>query len=304
VAYRIQSSESAEAALQRLILDQNRKSLTLLRDWHKNPTDRIHRSRQCFRRTRAVLRLIKSDAPYVYEIENRFYRDLARTLADARDADAMVEAIEFLERRFSDDSTVDSLEMLKTSLMRRAQADLECSIVDVAAKCRAAAIELQRADRRFHRLPVHGIRKKQLKRSVSKAMRSCEKAYKKARRTECEDDFHAWRKRVKCAYYHSRLVRDISPGWSENYLVPLKELAEILGERQDLYVLDQFLASQPDGLEIDIHVRKIRNMIASAQGALKIQALNLGECLFRSRAARGRGRSPRLQPRTVSGGRP
>lgn len=302
MAYRIPRSESAEAALQRLILDQNRKALKLLRAWHKDPTDRIHRSRQCFRRIRAVLLLLHSDAPYIHAVENRFYRDLARTLADARDADAMIDAIDFLAERFAEEAPPDSLAMLRTSLVRRAKADLECSIVDVAARCQEAAVKLERADRRLHLLPLRGMKRKQVKRSVRKGLERCTKAFKKARRTRDEDDFHAWRKQVKYSYYNARLIQDVSPRWARIYTVPLRELAELLGNRQDLYVLDGFLASQPDGLGIDIHVRAIRDMIASSQGSLEVQALNLGERLFGSGRTKEAGRFVTLHPRVAYGG--
>lgn len=272
-------------ALQRILREQNRKALKLLESWHDEPSDHIHRSRQSFRRIRAVVRLLRPVAPYIYDVENRFYRDTGQQLSNVRDSNAMVEAIEFLERTFDCDAPKDSLAMLKTSLRRRVKNELEGSSSDIAVTCSDVAEELEMAGRRLHGIPLDGVKLRHLKRSTRKGLRSCGKAFRKFRRYERAEDLHAWRKQTKYAYYHARLMQEVMPRWSRRYGSSLKQLGILLGHWQDLFVLDQLLASQPDELGIDSHRRKIREMVASSQNALKGQAVDSGIQIFQPRDA-------------------
>ena len=281
MAYRINRSETAEAAIQRLLLDQNRRALKLLASWRKDPPRHIHRSRQCFKRTRAVLRLLRPVAPYIFTVENRLYRDCARQLSYVRDAEAMVEAIGFLETSCNDDASGDSLAILKEGLRRRATAELDDSLVDLSGRCADVVAELGLANRRFHRLPLRGLRRKHLKRAAQKGLQRCASTFRKARDSDRAEDFHGWRKQVKYSFHHAHLMQDILPRWSHQYERPLEQLGQLLGNSQDLFVLDQLLSMQPDALHIDIHTQRIRRMIALSQYELRGKIVALGDRVFR-----------------------
>lgn len=296
MAFRIHRSEPAAAALQRLLLEQNRKALKLLHSWEEDPAEHIHRSRQCFKKTRAVLRLLRPVAPYIFEVEDRFYRGVGRQLSDVRDADALVEAIGFLGGQFDAPTARNSLAMLENGLRRRAPADAGSTAV-VADRCAKVAEALESADRRFHHLPLRDVKRKHVRRSARRGLRRCAKAFREARRSGRAEDFHAWRKHVKRSYYHARLMRDLAPGWSRAHAASLKQLEVVLGHRQDLYVLDRLLAAQPDELGIDLHVRRIRGMIEVARAGLETRAFDIGNKVFEAAQASAPGNLVSLRAR-------
>ena len=281
MAYIFHPSESAPASVCRILLEQNRRALQLLRDSSDHPAGRIHRSRQCFKRIRAVLRLVRDAAPYVYQVENRFYRDVSRRLSQVRDAEAVVEAIDQLEQASDQPGWRESLGMLKTGFQGRAQIESAAYVPGLASGPMASiCADLETANDRLIVLPLRGLSKKSLKHAARKTSKKCARAFAEVRDIEDPEAFHAWRKQVKASFHHARLMQQITPSWSQRYGPPLRELAEYLGQMQNLYVLKNALRAESDELGIDIHLQRLRNTIELSHADLRRRATELGDRLF------------------------
>lgn len=284
MAYFIHRSEAAAAGLENVLLEQNQQALELLESWRDDPPRNIHGARQRFKRIRAALRLLRSVAPYVFSVENQLYRVLGRQLSHVRDASAMVECIDFLQTMSGSADSQESLGMLKIGLENRAAAELESGLIDLPGRCDAICAELTRAGTRLTRLPLRSVKRKHLKQSARQGLRRCAKFYNRAYQSNRAEDFHECRKQVKYSYNQAQLMQDMMPRWAHRYAAPLGQLAGLLGHRQDFFVLDQLLVAQPDELGFDMHLRRIRKMIGSAQDALHGQIFALGNQIFHDRA--------------------
>jgi len=279
-SYRLLAGQPPAAEVRRVLGAQNAKALELLQTWHADPAKRIHRARQTFKRIRALLRAIRPVSRYVFMVENRFYRDLARTLSYARDAEAMAESVRLLEERLREPLPRQSWSMLRTSLERRAVVELANSISGLSDSIEVACAELTFAQRRLQRLPLGTLRKKDLKRGVAATVRRGAHAYWRAVEQPEAENFHALRKFAKYAYNQARVMKALRPGWSSAHAPALAELEQALGQMHDLVVLDSFLRTQPDSLGIDIHVRRLRRAIGGAEADIRLRSLQLGRRIF------------------------
>lgn len=280
MAYLIRRREPVEDEVRRILTEQNDKALTLIEHWQDNPREHVHSARQAFKRLRALLRLIRPAARYVFTVENRFYRDIARSLAYVRDSDAVVEALTFIETNTSDIESINSLRLLRTGLEQRVARELADPVLDVARRVQAACEALHEAAGRLRHVPLPGLGRKVVRSSARKGLRRCEKSFGQVLLTGADGDFHHWRQDVKCSYHHTRLMQELMPEWADHYGPPLARLAELLGHNQDLVVLDSVLQRQPDELRLDRDMQRIRDIIAACQQDLQKEARTLGAQIF------------------------
>lgn len=288
MAYVIHRKEPLDGEVRRILIEQNRRALALLERWQQNPREQVHSARQTFKRLRALLRLVRAGARYVYEVENRFYRDLARSLAYVRDTEAVIEALDVLDRDAQAQHTRESLQMLRTGLQQRAAREMASPALDVEGRIRAAREALGDADARLRRTPFPDLSRKAMRSAVRKTMRRCERGFGQVLITGAAADFHAWRRDVKCAYHQSRLMQELMPEWAAACGPPLAKLGELLGHSQDLTVLDAVLDEQPHGLDLDGRLAHLREVIDDRRRAVQEEARQLGVRIF-------------LQPSTEAG---
>ena len=280
MAYLIRRNEPLAGEVRRILTEQNGRALVLLEHWQQNPRERVHSARQAFKRLRALLRLIRPGARYVYEVENRFYRDLARSLAYVRDTEAVIEALAVLEKNLTDPESRESLHLLRTGLQQRAARELADPVLDVPQRVQSACDALREAAGRLRRTPLPDVKRKVLRSAVRRTLRRCEEGFGQVLITGAAADFHAWRRDVKCAYHQTRLMQELMPDWAAAHGPLLARLGELLGHSQDLTVLDGVLQAQPDELGLDHHLQHLRQVIRDCQLSAQEQARQLGVQIF------------------------
>jgi CHAD domain-containing protein len=276
MAYLIRRKLAPDTEVRRVLLEQNRRALSLLRAWQDNPRDNVHQARQAFKRIRAVLRLVKPCSRYVYRVENAFFRDLGRNLAYARDTEAVIEALGLLETRISGPLAQESLRMLQVGLEQRAARERDCGIHDLPGRVRSACDALAQADKRLRDLPIGNLRRRDFRRGVAHTLERCAAGFDLARHSESPEDFHAWRKQVKYAYHLTRLMQQIMPRWANKCGNALGTLAGVLGHYHDLVMLEALLRNQADELNVDVHLRSMQKAVRNAKAELAAEALVLG----------------------------
>ncbi len=280
MSYRLQRKAAPAAEVRRVLLEQNRKAQKLLATWRQDPAGHVHQSRQSFKRIRAALWTLRPRFRYVYAVENRAYRDLARQLSYTRDASAMVEATDLLAERIWEPGPRQALLMLRTSLADQAARETAAALAGMASSVAAVRAELPRLAERLQSLPLDGLRRKHLRAGVRGTMRRARRNYRRLDPVAGPERYHDWRKHVKYAYYQTSLMAELMPRWSARNKRPLRDLAALLGHAQDLNVLDALIAAQPDDLGIDIHWRRLRRLVRDLRSDLQLQATGLGQQLF------------------------
>lgn len=263
-----------------MLCRQNGNALKLLKTWEVSPEQRLHRARQAFKRCRAALRLLKQASPYVYAVENSFYRDQAHALAYARDASAMVEALDKLAQRDIGAADRQSLEMLRDSLVLQAELDTRTGLAGVVGQVARVCRQLEAADTRLRNLPVAGLRRRTLVRGARRTLTRCARGFSALGVDSTADEFHEWRKHVKYAYYQCSLMAEYLPRKLRRSRPALGALAEMLGDFQDLTLIAKFLDKQPDSLGVDSHVQRLQRLIGVERSRLRLRFMQAGADLF------------------------
>ena len=280
VAYLIDQDESAGRGVRRVLREQSARISTLLGNWEADPADAIHRARQSCKRARAVTHLLKPAAPYVAVVENRFFRDMQQRVAYARDAEALVEALDFLEIGVTEPRLAESVAMLRESLVARAVQNLADNRDTLRTQIVVACDELQRADRRLARLPLADLRRRDLRRGAERTWERCVSGYSQLHARSPSAGYHDWRRLVKYAAYQTQVLAGLGSNRTMTVGARLRELSALLGRAQDLELLDALLRQQPDALGIDTHVQRLRSLIGTSLGQLHGRSLEVGRDLF------------------------
>ena len=203
---------------------------------------RVHEARKRFKETRALLRLVRKPLGEHFAHENAWFRDAARELAAARDADAVVEALEKLALP----KTVERRARKVLAAQREDHPPLEPLIANVAD-------QLVIAQGRVGMWP-------ELDDSFDTIADGLVRTYRAGRNRP--DDLHEWRKRVKEHWYHAQLLRQVWPEMMKPYAEVLSTLSKALGDHHDLHVLRGLTGDLPAVVEA----------IDARQGELELQA--------------------------------
>jgi len=284
VAYLIGADEPAGKAVRRVLREQNARILALLENWTADPADAIHRARQSCKRARAVAQLLKPAMPYVAVVENAFFRDIQKRVAYARDAEALVEALDYLQVGVTESRLAESVAMLRESLAARAGRELESHRSNLRGQIDQACFQLRDADGRLARLPVAALRRRDLRRGAGRKWERCVAEFAAIQDRSPAEAYHSWRRQVKYAANQAQLLANLEPLRAQSLGPRLRELASLLGHAQDLELLETLLRHQPDALRIDTHVQRLRHLIAASLAQLRHRAREVGGELFRPAA--------------------
>jgi CHAD domain-containing protein len=280
MAYLIQRGEPAADEVRRVFRAQNRHALELLADWQADPADRIHRARRICKKIRALVRLFRPAFPYVFQVENRIYRDVQRSVAYARDSEAIVESLDLLRSLVTEPYLLESIDLLRSALVSRAASAIEDSRPQLLERIEAACDDLALADRRLARLPLDGLRRRDLRRGAAQTWRRCARHFDMALTSADPEVLHALRKNVKYAYYQHRVLSRLVPERFAALNEPLHELEQTLGRSQDLVLLDRLLRDQPDSLHVDTHLHRLRRLVSATREQLRQQGIAIASPLF------------------------
>lgn len=193
---------------------------------------RVHEARKRFKETRALLRMVREplgEEHFAYE--NAWFRDAARDLAAARDADAVAEALEKLKLP----RTVERRARKTLDAQRKDHPPLEPIIVNVVD-------QLVVAQGRLGMWPAFDD-------SFDTIAEGLVRTYRDGRRDfqhhETPEELHDWRKRVKDHWYHTQLLRHVWPEMMKPYAEVLSDLSHVLGDHHDLHVLRAMVDNIP-----------------------------------------------------------
>ncbi len=274
MVYRIDLRLPLEGEIRRILAEELAGVVAELRSEARSRDDAIHEARKHLKKARALLRLLRPFLGDAYAWENDVCRGAARMLAGARDAAAMVEAVERLR---STCETPDVWRALETRMGERARARL-MSTGDEARILGAIEERLSGVQVRLRAWSQVPSAPSDLAAGAARVLRSGRRRYRTALRRGDAESVHAWRKRTKDLWYHARLLRGLDPllaGWEAS----IDRLAEVLGQRHDLDVLDALLRAEPDLLEGSDAPRLFAE-IAARRHALDGEAALLGEVIY------------------------
>lgn len=224
-------SETPGAGLARVIREQAEKLSAECVEANADVAAFAHKARVRCKRARAALRLAKPLlGAKAFRCENAWWRDQARLLSELRDADARLEALDslrpFLVGRIGSDTT--------RKLGERFERERKSVEAGEAINLFTKAID-DRADDLIPEIPA-GTRDDMVE-ALGETYRLARKSMKVALEEQEPELLHEWRKQAKYHALQTRLLRLLFPDALDKRVAAVRDLAELLGEAQDIEVV-------------------------------------------------------------------
>src|SRR5262249_2688103 len=123
MSYRLKQHETISDGIKRIVVEQIDKARDGLESQSGRQDVAIHDARVCFKKIRAVLRLVQTEFdPDIFRQENICYRNAGRRLSTIRDTAAMLETFDKLTDRFADQLAPNAFAGLRQSLKQSSTA--------------------------------------------------------------------------------------------------------------------------------------------------------------------------------------
>jgi CHAD domain-containing protein len=236
--------------------------------------------RKCCKRIRGALRLVRPRlaGDHTYRYENRWFRDAARRLSDARDAAVLLDTQDELIQGFAEVLDTHAFIPVRSvfARQRRRIGDGEELCGQLAQLRARMVIATERIEQ--WRLTADGFEavRPGLERTYRRARNRFREAYAKG----TVEAFHVWRKRVKYHWYHCRLLESLQPELIGARRDMADRLAAMLGDEHDLAVFQEALVDRAAPLENDRAVDALHALASHRREELRRLARPLGESLL------------------------
>lgn len=289
--FRIDPSRSFTEEVRRVGLELIDDAIAILKEQPGGPHEAVHDARKKFKRIRALYRFLqKADADF-RRTENARFRDIARSLASARDAAALVETVTYLESFSRSDAEAQALASVHATLVERRDAETH-QAGDLPAHIEAAIAECEKGREALGILSLSHSDKAALKLVRKTWARQRERALDAlaaCREDALDEHFHELRKNGQVYWMHLALLRKIWPSAMRAKKAEAKYLVQQLGHEHDLSVLAAFADREAERFSEGETLALLLDAIIARQQALREESLLLAGQVFAETAAKESG---------------
>ena len=234
MAYKLKLKQSLEDGVRRIAVDQLDKALLQPADDAARAVW-VHETRKALKRTRALLRLVRSGLEHAtWDAENAALRDIARSLSPMRDRDILRQIMANLAAG-GDKSVGEALARFEKIV----EAPLHDAIPGKAAGSAIAEAckQISAARDRLAHIKLEGDLPGVLADGIARGLHRGAKALARVEAEASAENLHELRKAVQIYWRHMVLVKAAWPDVMSARAEAARELAQMLGEVQDLAVL-------------------------------------------------------------------
>jgi CHAD domain-containing protein len=274
--YRLHGDTEAGAELRRAAHGRIDAALERLRrDARTDVATAVHDTRKDMKKLRSLLRLVRNSlGEQRYRAENDRYRDAARQLSPAREAEVNLAALAALREHFPGEAP--AAETLQRALeQEHERVAVEGDALNERIEQATDAIAAGAAG--IEDWPLDGDDFDLVKAGIERAYRRGRRGLRTVRDDPSAENVHDWRKRVKDLWYQLRLLQDAWPAVLKASAAEAHELADLLGDHHDLSVLVAGARGQaPD----DADTKALVALAERRQAELLDAALQIGDRLY------------------------
>lgn len=245
----------------------------------------IHEARKHFKRLRSLYRLAATDAPAFRQAENARIRDMAKTLSPFRDATALVEVGDYLQRHAENGEERAALKRIGKILAARRDrlaADekaIEESVAKAIATCGQALEALSHVT-----FEDDGNRSaKHLAKGWRRMLKHAAAAREACKDTTDAHLVHELRKRCQDYRYYLDLLQPLWPSAMHAKRVEVTEVVDLLGHYNDLALLSSLINEQPELFGKSEDLAHLLSAVITRQEALRKATLDTAEQVFREK---------------------
>jgi CHAD domain-containing protein len=201
----------------------------------------VHDARKCLKRLRSLLVLIRPGLPepVFLSLTDRL-KTLARGLAPARDAAALLDAIDKLAGEAEGEQDATPTRALRAWLHKRRQAAKRSLEGSTASEAMRGLFALRPA---MANLAVYPDAFRPVALGLRDSYRSGRKAFARAIDSGSDEDFHEWRKSLQHHWRHMQLLTPCWPSELSARVEAARALSQILGDDHDIALLRQLVSA-------------------------------------------------------------
>ncbi len=271
--YRFKLEETFSEGVRRILLsqiDMAEKRLSKV----GNQAEAVHDARKCFKRSRALLRLVRQGiGEAAFRRENAALRDIAAQLSNVRDRHVALQTLAKLEAT-GDAGITDAASTMRAALQSEANGSaLGRKRTDHAAAVLAA---LRAVRKRVGKVRFAAQSFAPIERGLRRSHKRIRDAMHQALKSNKDAAFHDWRKGVQQHWRHMQLLSRAWPAYFEARITTAKELSQMLGDDHDLSML---AALADDRARSGLSAAQSRRIVAacrSLQAGIRHQAVARG----------------------------
>jgi len=277
MSYYFHADERIAYGVRRIALSQIEKAIGEIDDADLNRDKTIHQVRKRCKKLRGLIRLVRPSMKKTYQIENKAFRDAARTLSDIRDAKSAISAYDHVMERFAGQVDRKSFASVRRQLARQLEA-IDNKHIDrcldfmreqmVASKTRLE--EWSFDDKKFKAAAA----------GLSKTRERAVEALDNAKEKATTENLHELRKRVKYHGYHLRLLRELWPATTRPLIKLSDRLGDDLGDDHDLAVFAEKVLETPGEFGDADDARVLEGLIDQHRKQLQQTSLKRSSFLF------------------------
>ena len=277
MGYRFKETEPVPDGIKRISLDQIDRARDRLSVKTRNRDRAVHEARVCFKKIRAVLRLVYRElGRHTFKLENREYRDAGRQLSKTRDTAVVAGTLEELVWHFNKELAHSDIKALRKRL-RRSKAEQHSyrkqTLSDVAEA-------LTSARERVATWPINNDGFSALRPGLKRVYKRGRTAFELARVERTTENLHEWRKQVKYLWYQVCVLNPMWPKPLDILADELSKLADYLSEDHDLALLSRTAIEQAQALGDPAEVEKLILLIDQRRILLQTKAVVLGVRIY------------------------
>ncbi|NRA57213.1 MAG: CHAD domain-containing protein [Phycisphaerales bacterium] len=271
MAFEFRLGEPVQREVRRIAGERAAKSVRAIqRAEASSVAEGVHEARRRCKELRALLRLVKPSFRG-YGTENAAVRDAARGLAELRDAQTLVEALDQLV--LTKNLQPDRYQSIRAMLVERNTKKSQSAESPLAAFVH----EMKRFGERSKSWKLRRSGFVTLRGGLEETYAKCRHSMAEARHTPTAEALHEWRKQVKYNRAHLRLLRGLWPAILEPMREQAKQLSDMLGFDHDLAVLAEAIGEHAGETEASA---ELIEHIRSTRAELRREAFQLGPLLF------------------------
>jgi len=277
MAFRLKLREPLREGLKRVFCEEIDSALHMCQHPAKERGVTVHEVRKHLKKLRAAIRLaIGAVGKNCHAEEDRCVRNIGRLVSDLRDAQVRLQTFIQLRDKAAKNSERQLFPLTEELLLL----ERESFSAAFAGWQKEAIPQLENVKARLMAWPLDGLTWKQICNAVCKIYRRGQRALAKVIDDPEPEDFHAWRKRVKDAWYELRILQPLNRTVLEEMAHDAELLGELLGSEHDFNFLWARLEKESADEALADELAQLQKMITKRCKRLRRDVLELGRRFY------------------------
>ena len=277
MAFRLKLREPLREGLKRVFCEEIDSALHMCQHPAKERGVTVHEVRKHLKKLRAAIRLaIGAVGKNCHAEQDRCVRNIGRLVSDLRDAQVRLQTFIQLRDKAAKNSERQLFPLTEELLLL----ERESFSAAFAGWQKEAIPQLENVKARLMAWPLDGLTWKQICNAVCKIYRRGQRALAKVIDDPEPEDFHAWRKRVKDAWYELRILQPLNRTVLEEMAHDAEVLGELLGSEHDLNFLWARLEKESADEALADELAQLQKMITKRCKRLRRDVLELGRRFY------------------------